>query len=77
MLESAAAQLERLQRQAGGANNPVIIESGNVPQALNRAAHATSADLLVIGRLPSGGHLGANGAGYGLVRDSVIPVLSI
>jgi nucleotide-binding universal stress UspA family protein len=76
-LETAAAQLQQLQQQAGGASNPTIIDSGNVPEALNRAARASGADLLVIGQLPSGGHLGANGAGYALIRDSVIPVLSI
>jgi nucleotide-binding universal stress UspA family protein len=77
MLETAGVQLERLQQQVGGASNPTIIDSGNVPEALNRAAHASGADLLVIGRLPAGGHLGANGAGDALVRGSVIPVLSI
>jgi nucleotide-binding universal stress UspA family protein len=72
----ARSELERLQQQAG-THYQIIIDSGNVPEALNRAAQATRADVLVLGRLPAGGHLGANGAGYALVRDSVVPVLSI
>lgn len=64
-------------QQQQGCHHDVIIESGNVPAALNRAARDTLADRLVIGHPPSGGHLGAHGAAYGLVHDSVIPVLSI
>ena len=72
----AAAELERLQRKEDTAFES-IIDSGNVAETLNRVAQDTHADLLMIGRLPGGGHLGANGAGYALVRDSVVPVLSM
>jgi hypothetical protein len=27
--------------------------------------------------MPSGGHLGANGGGYAIIRESHIPVLSV
>ncbi len=60
-----------------GTKAEVIIDSGNVPELLNRAAEETKADLLVIGHMPSGGHLGANGSGYAIIRESHIPVLSV
>ena len=44
---------------------------------LNRAAEQTKADILVIGHMPSGGHLGANGSGYAIIRESHVPVLSV
>ncbi|MGO9634558.1 MAG: universal stress protein [Steroidobacteraceae bacterium] len=55
----------------------VIIDSGNVHKLLQRAAEQTQSDLLVIGHLPAGGHLGANGSGYAIIRDSHVPVLSL
>src|ERR1035441_8175951 len=54
----------------------VIIDSGNVPELLNRAAEQTKADVLVIGHSPRRSHLGDNGEGYGIIRDFYIPVLS-
>jgi len=44
---------------------------------LNRAAEEANADLLMIGHMPSGGHLGENGSGYVIIRESHIPVLSV
>jgi hypothetical protein len=44
---------------------------------LNRAAEQAKGDVLVVGHLPSGGHLGENGSGYGIIRESHIPVLSV
>ena len=44
---------------------------------LNRAAEQAKADVLVIGHMPSGGHLGDNGNGYAIIRESHIPVLSV
>jgi nucleotide-binding universal stress UspA family protein len=60
-----------------GTKAEVIIDSGNVHEALNRAAEQAKADVLVVGHLPSGGHLGENGSGYGIIRESQIPVLSV
>jgi hypothetical protein len=64
-------------RQDLGTDADVIIESGSVLALLNRAAEQARRDLLVIGHLPSGGHLGSNAAGYAIIRDSHIPVLSL
>jgi hypothetical protein len=55
----------------------VIIDSGDVHKLLNRAAERARSDLLVIGHMPSGGHLGENGSGYAIIRESHIPVLSV
>jgi hypothetical protein len=44
---------------------------------LNRAARQTGADVLVVGHTAGRGHLGDNGEGYGIIRDSCIPVLSV
>jgi hypothetical protein len=55
----------------------VTIDIGDVQKLLNRAAKDTSADLLVIGHMLSDGHLGTNGTGYAMIRESHIPVLSM
>ncbi len=72
----AAKEIAKLQQEAG-TTAEVIIDSGDVQNLLNRAAKQTQADLLVIGHMPSGGHLGANGSGYAIIRESHIPVLSV
>ena len=72
----AADELAELQN-AVGTTAEVIIDSGNVPQLLNRAAERTKADVLVIGHMPGRSHLGDNGEGYGIIRQSRIPVLSV
>jgi len=72
----ATKEIAQVQQDAG-THAEVIIDSGDVHEALNRAAAQTEADLLVIGHLPSGGHLGENGSGYGIIRQSRIPVLSV
>lgn len=76
LIDNAATQIAKLQEEVG-IHAEVIIESGDVRPALNRAAEHAKSDLLIIGHLPSGGHLGANGAGYAVIRDSHIPVLSL
>jgi nucleotide-binding universal stress UspA family protein len=60
-----------------GTSAEVIIASGNVPEQSNRAVEQSKADVLIIGHFPSGGHLGENGDGYRIIRESHIPVLSI
>ncbi len=72
----AAAEIAKLQQDVG-TKAEVIIESGSVPELLNRAAEQTNADVLVIGHNPIYGHLGENGNGYGIIRASRIPVLSV
>jgi nucleotide-binding universal stress UspA family protein len=72
----AAEEIGKLQ-QAIGTRFEVIIDSGDVPDLLNRAAERTEADVLVIGHIPGRSHLGDNGNGYGIIRQSQIPVLSV
>jgi len=72
----AAKEIAKLQQDVG-TKAEVIIDSGNVPELLNRAAEQTKADVLVIGYSPLRGHLGDNGNGYGIIRESHLPVLSV
>ena len=72
----AAAEIAKLQLDVG-TKAEVIIDSGNVPELLNRAAAQTKADVLVIGHIPGRSHIGDNGNGYGIIRESNIPVLSV
>jgi nucleotide-binding universal stress UspA family protein len=72
----AAKEIAKLQQDVG-TKAEVIIDSGNVPELLNRAAEQTKADVLVIGYSPLRGHLGDNGNGYGIIRELQLPVLSV
>ncbi len=72
----ATEEIAKLQQDLG-TKAEVIIDSGNVPELLNRAAERTKADVLVIGHIPGRSHLGDNGNGYGIIRESHIPVLSV
>ncbi len=72
----AANEIAKLQQELH-TNAEVIIDSGDVHKLLHRAAEQAKSDLLVIGHMPAGGHLGANGSGYAIIRDSRIPVLSL
>ena len=76
MVGIATGEIATLQKDVG-TNAEVIIDSGNVPQLLNRAAERTKADVLLIGHIPGQSHLGDNGGGYGIIRESRIPVLSV
>jgi nucleotide-binding universal stress UspA family protein len=72
----ATEEIAKLQKDVG-THAEVIIDSGNVPQLLNRATEQTKADVLIIGHIPGRSHLGDNGEGYGIIRESLIPVLSV
>ena len=72
----ATKEMARLQ-QSVGTKAEAINLCGNVLQQLNQAAERTKADLLVIGHSPVRGHLGDNGNGYAIIRESRIPVLSV
>jgi nucleotide-binding universal stress UspA family protein len=72
----ATKEMDKLQ-QSVGTKAGVIIDSGNVLQLTGEAAARTKADLLVIGHSPVRGHLGDNGNGYAIIRESRIPVLSV
>ena len=73
---NAIKEIAKLQQDVG-TKADVIIDSGTVPKLLSRAAEKTNADLLVIGHSPGRSHLGDNGEGYGIIRESRIPVLSV
>jgi nucleotide-binding universal stress UspA family protein len=73
---NAIKEIAQLQQDVG-TKAEVIIDSGDVPELLNRAAEQTKADVLVIGHSPGRSHLGDNGEGYGIIRESQIPVLSV
>jgi len=72
----ATREIAKLQQDLG-TKAEVIIDSGNVCKLLNRAVDQAKGDVLVIGHMPSGGHLGENGSGYAIIRESHIPVLSV
>jgi nucleotide-binding universal stress UspA family protein len=72
----AAKEIAKIQEDVG-TKAEVIIDSGDAHELLNRAAEEAKADLLIIGHMPSGGHLGENGSGYAIIRESHIPVLSV
>ena len=72
----ATEEIAKIQQDVG-TKGEVIIDSGNVPELLSQAAKQTKADVLVIGHKPLRGHLGDNGNGYGIIRESTIPVLSV
>jgi nucleotide-binding universal stress UspA family protein len=74
LADLAARQMAELQ-SAIGSQAQVVIRSGDVARLLNQVALQEGADLLVVGRRPSPGHLG--GTGYGIIRESRIPVVSV
>lgn len=76
LFAAARLELNKLQR-ACGTQAEVMLDSGNVLAALGRAVERAQADLLVVGRLPPTGHLGDNSSGFGFMRASPIPVLSL
>jgi len=67
-------QIADLQRDAG-TQADVFVEGGDAPKAVRAVAETTRADLVVIGRSPSGGRLRTNA--YGIIRESPCPVLSV
>lgn len=73
LIKAASPQLVALQQEAG-IKTEVFIGSGDVAKVLSYAAKQSSADMLIIGR-PSNGRLRATG--YGIVRESHVPVLSV
>ena len=73
-VRDASEQMSRLQQDAG-VKGDVFIGSGDVPKVLSQAAKQTSADLLVTGCYPYGGHLRTHG--YGIICAVQIPVLNV
>lgn len=74
LVRDASQQLSKLQQETGVKAN-VFIGSGDVPKVLSQAAKQTSADLLVTGCYPYGGHLRTHG--YGIICAVQIPILNV
>jgi nucleotide-binding universal stress UspA family protein len=74
LVGDATAEMSKLQQDTG-VKADVFIGSGDVPKVLSQAAKQTSADLLVTGCYPYGGHLRTHG--YGIICAVQIPVLSV
>jgi nucleotide-binding universal stress UspA family protein len=72
--EAAKGKVARLQKEAG-TSAEVYVGHGDVPMTLKHAAEQTKSDVLVMGRHASGARL--HSTGYGIIRESPIPVLSI
>lgn len=72
----ALRDAEAIQHEVGTAA-PVVIESGKVRKGVMRAAAMTRSDVLIVGRKSPGGHIGQNGYGIALIRESHLPVLSL
>lgn len=74
LLGNASRQMTKLLHDTG-VKAEVYIGSGDVPKVLSQAARQTTADLLVTGCYPYGGHLRTNG--YGIICAVQIPVLNV
>jgi nucleotide-binding universal stress UspA family protein len=74
LVSDASEQMSKLQQDTG-IKADAFIGSGDVPKVLSQAAKQTSADLLVTGCYPYGGHLRTHG--YGIICAVQIPVLSV
>jgi len=73
LLDFVRSDLEQLQNDLG-TKATVIVQTGDVPTHLDRAATSAAADVLIIGRPLSGG---LRATGYAIVRESHIPILSV
>jgi len=74
LVSNASEQMSKLQQDTG-VKADVFIGSGDMPKVLSQAAKQTSADLLVTGCYPYGGHLRTHG--YGIICAVQIPVLNV
>jgi nucleotide-binding universal stress UspA family protein len=75
--DKARHRLEDL-LQAVGCEAEIQIATGRVKDAILGAASRSAADVLIVGRPPSGGSAGRlRDLTYSLVRDSPCPVLSV
>ena len=73
LIRLATQRIAKLQQETG-TKAEVVIESGDVAKLLNQVARQTDGDVLVIGRPPHGR---LRSTGYGIIRESNIPVLSV
>ncbi len=72
---SARAELEKL---SGAADGEVLVEAGDPPKVVCRAAKRLKSDLLVIGRGSAAGLFGRlRTNAYAIIRESPCPVVSV
>jgi nucleotide-binding universal stress UspA family protein len=74
LVNSAKAQMAHVQQEMG-IQAGVFIGSGNVAKAMGQAAKEAKADLIVVGARSLAGRFGD--IGYGIIRESPVPVVSI
>jgi nucleotide-binding universal stress UspA family protein len=74
LVSSATKLMSKLQQEMG-TKAEVFIASGDVPKMISEAANKTNADLLIVRCRSRGARLGTHG--YGIIRESHIPVLSV
>jgi nucleotide-binding universal stress UspA family protein len=74
LVSSAKAQIAQIQQEMG-IHAGVFIGSGNVAKVMGQAAKETKADLIVVGSRSLAGRFGD--IGYGIIRESPVPVVSI
>lgn len=77
LAEEARKTIADMQKEAG-TNFDVVVETGNIPDAVRRVAESQNADIVLIGRgaLPHfAGRLRSHA--YSIVRDMPCPVISV
>ena len=74
---SAREELEKL-REGAGVDAGIVVEGGDAPHVVCRAAQAHNADLLVIGRGSAAGLFGRlRTNAYAIIRQSPCPMVSV
>ncbi len=74
LVNSAKAQITQIQKEMG-IQAGAFVGSGNVAKVMAHAAKETKADLIVVGARSLAGRFGD--IGYGIIRESPVPVVSI
>jgi nucleotide-binding universal stress UspA family protein len=73
LVNSATRRMDKIQQEMG-TKAAVFIGSGDVPKVISQAAKETKADVIVAGSR-SRGRMGSTG--YGIIRESPVPVLNV
>ncbi len=74
LVDGSMRQMAKLQQELG-TKAEVFIGCGDVPKVISQAAKETNADLLVVGSRSLDQRFG--NTGYGIVRESHLPVFSV
>jgi nucleotide-binding universal stress UspA family protein len=73
-VEGATAQIAKPQQEQG-TKAEVFIASGDIPKVMGLAVKETKADLVVVGCRSLDSRFGS--AGYGIISEAHVPVLSV